>query len=347
MTRITILLSVLVLLSGPAAYASAAELAEAACYECHDDLQEDFARGTSHEPVAEGDCESCHEDHGEDYELILSDEVPALCFNCHDEYEGSHQHEPVADGDCLSCHNVHNSEVSAMLTAEVPALCFDCHDELSEEFQHEPVADGDCMGCHNAHDSESSAMLTGEVPDLCADCHDDADASGGKHPHEPVAGGECMECHHGHESSQAALLTEAYAGGRYLQYEAESYQLCYNCHDQKAFETEAAGDLTEFRHGENNLHYLHVYGKIEVNKYGMKKQKDGMTCVGCHLTHGTEQPKMIRHVLECKGTFCYTINFRKFEGGGTCVVGCHKPKVYKLEGKASVPEKKTSSLAKN
>jgi len=229
---------------------SGAELSDAACYECHDDLQKNFARGMAHEPVAEGDCEACHDDHGEDYGLILTEEVPDLCFGCHDEFSEKYIHEPVAGGDCLECHDTHQSE-------------------------------------------------------------------------------------------KKALLVEGYSDQRYLKYSAENYQLCFNCHEQEAFENPGGDGLTEFRQRDSNLHYLHVYGQVEVNKYGMRKEKDGMTCFSCHLTHGTDQPKLVRPVLECSGTFCYTINFRKFEGGGACVVGCHKPKVYKTSTleQASSPEK--------
>ncbi len=285
--------------------AAAADLADSPCYKCHQKQRTAFAKGKIHNPVAEGDCSSCHEDHGDKNKLVLSEEVPQLCYGCHDEYKLAHKHSPVADGNCLDCHQVHNSEVPGLLVKAVPELCADCHDAMgTKKSVHQPVADGSCLDCHKAHDSAEPKLLAKPAPELCADCHDSPDHSAGKNPHDPVAQGECTECHQAHESDYKPLLTAQYSQERYALYNGDAYSLCFNCHDKKTFEDPAAAGDTEFRNGETNLHFLHVAGKEEVNKYGMKKRKEGLTCMSCHLTHGTEQQKLIRVNLECGTTFC-------------------------------------------
>ncbi len=303
--------------------------ADSTCYKCHKELQAIFSKGTVHEPVSEGDCSSCHEEHGDKNSLVLTDEVPQLCYNCHDEYKGETKHEPVAEGSCLDCHNVHRSDYDGLLVKVPSVLCQDCHDAPAGASVHEPAADGSCLDCHTAHDSPEAGLLTKDSASLCAECHEGSDHSKGNNPHEPVAGGECSECHKPHQSDRKFLLAADYSQERYLAYSDKAYTLCYNCHEKTPFEDKTASDQTEFRNGEVNLHHLHVAGRDEKNKYGITVKKDGMTCLGCHLTHGTSQAKLIRENLECGATFCYTMNYRKFEGGGTCVVGCHKPKVYR------------------
>ena len=86
------------------------------------------------------------------------------------------------------------------------------------------------------------------------------------------------------------------------------------------------GGDTDFRKGEENLHSLHLKGGAKPNKYGFIKKKDGQTCVACHLPHSSLQDRLIRTEFECKGIFCYTMRFMPNSSGGTCVVGCHKPK---------------------
>lgn len=165
--------------------APAAELADAPCYECHDELQEEFSKGSPHSPVEEGDCEACHEDHGDAETLMLSDKVPTLCYGCHDEFEKAHVHDPVGEGDCLGCHDPHHSTQSALLRDAVPALCYECHDDYSQGVSvHEPVAEGSCTECHDPHQSEHEGLLTGryerklrvtfsaDAYELCLECHD-------------------------------------------------------------------------------------------------------------------------------------------------------------------------------
>ncbi len=262
----------------------AAELADAPCYECHDKAREVFAVGSPHQPVADGDCSACHADHGKENKLVLAKEVPALCWDCHDEMTGAERHDPVASGNCLDCHSIHTAP--------------------------------------------NKGLLEKAGGELCADCHDVQKEAAGVNLHSPVADGDCDACHDPHQSAQKPLLVQNYDQNRYTMYEADKFALCYECHDKAAIE-DPADTGSDFRNGPTNLHYLHVAGAEEPNKYGLKKKKTGMTCMGCHTSHGSVQAKLVRVTLDCGATYCYTLNFRRFTGGGSCVVGCHKPKVYR------------------
>lgn len=183
-TAPSLLLTLSLILLAPGLPA-AAELADAPCWECHD--KDPFAEGRVHPPVADGECEACHQDHGDQEKLILVEAVPALCWQCHDEFSKANKHDPVAGGDCLDCHDVHNAAQRKLLAKAVPALCEECHDRFEGAGSvHSPVADGECTECHGAHDSDQEALLAAgydreryvefseEAYALCFNCHDTA-----------------------------------------------------------------------------------------------------------------------------------------------------------------------------
>ena len=175
---------------GPAAPAAAdTEMTDSPCYECHTGEKTSFASGTVHEPVSSGDCDSCHKEHGADNKLELTEEIPELCYGCHDALTMVSQHEPAKSGDCLDCHSVHNAPSGALLSKEIPELCNDCHegyDKSKGVFPHEPVAGGECSECHLSHESQYGSLLkdkydqeryaiyASESYTLCYNCHDKA-----------------------------------------------------------------------------------------------------------------------------------------------------------------------------
>ena len=297
---------------------------EPACYECHDELP---AVSVAHDPVDSGECEACHEDHGDDEELRLVEEGSALCFQCHDEYEGKgSMHPPVEDGECTECHNPHGSNNRSLLVATGGELCFSCHDEYEGKgSMHPPVEDGECTECHSPHDSNNGSLLVATGGELCFNCHDDG---GFNDPvsHDAVDEG-CTECHSPHASDHTRLLTANLTFERLEMFEESQGELCFSCHDVEAFTADKTED-TDFRHGTQNLHAHHLKGGAKKNKYGMIKKKAGQTCIACHLPHSSLQDRLVRTEFECKGIFCYTMRFRPNDKGGTCVVGCHKPKTY-------------------
>lgn len=105
-----------------------------------------------HPPYAEGACDSCHESK---FSQTLTDQPPALCFYCHDDFlEGKKsKHYPAEEGMCTECHNPHKSKNKFMLVEPQPGLCFTCHDseDVLQIEIHVTVEGEECTGCHNPH----------------------------------------------------------------------------------------------------------------------------------------------------------------------------------------------------
>jgi predicted CXXCH cytochrome family protein len=249
-----------------------------------------------------------------------------FCYECHDEMpEVAHPHDPADSGDCTACHEDHGDDEELRLVEEGAALCYQCHDEFAAEASiHPPVEDGECSSCHNPHGSDHETMLTASPEELCLECHEDGMS-------DPVAHAAlddgCSECHRPHTSPYPRLFTDNLTLERLNRFTEEQATLCFNCHEPDVLTTDRT-DETEFRHGQENLHALHLKGGAKPNKYGFTKPKDGQTCIACHLPHTSLQERLVRDSFECKGIACYTMRFRPNETGGTCIVGCHKPRTY-------------------
>ena len=86
---------------------------------------------------------------------------------------------------------------------------------------------------------------------------------------------------------------------------------------------------TNFRDGNTNLHFVHVKGEPQIDKYGIRRaSKKGRACFGCHMSHESNQPFMLLEKLESGKQVIYSLNFTKHQNGGKCFVGCHKPRDY-------------------
>jgi len=141
----------------------------------------------------------------------------------------------------------------------------------------------------------------------------------------------CGDCHLPHASKNIRLLSKNLTLDRLALFDPKQAELCLGCHDLETF-TKLQTEATGFRIGTTNLHALHISGGGVPNKYGIIKKKDGQTCFACHLPHTAHQEKLLRTEYQCTGTFCYTMRFVQNTNGGTCVVGCHKPKMYSRVG---------------
>jgi len=262
-----------------------------------------------------------------------------FCYECHDALpEVSSPHDPADSGDCTACHEDHGDAEELRLVEEGSALCYQCHDDMGAGAAvHPPVEDGECTTCHNPHGSDNDTLLTAPAGELCFECHDDAGFRD-KVTHAPLDDG-CAECHDPHSSPHEKLLVANLSLERLAMFEEGQAELCFSCHDSEAITAPETED-TEFRHGTTNLHSLHLKGGAKPNKYGFIKAKDGQTCIACHLPHSALQDRLIRTEFECKGIFCYTMRYTPNETGGTCIVGCHKAKVYSRD---AVKESSTAS----
>lgn len=283
----------------------------------------------------------------------------SACYQCHDaKDEGENIHPALMmDGECVQCHNPHGADNKEFLIQPKNRLCFDCHDPVpsgaAEGSDHGVVTDAkSCMNCHDPHSSDQSALLLGSQKSLCLGCHDrEIAGEKGKQTvniqniyqrlempsvHEPATWDEgCTSCHAPHGSKFGNLLIAAFPEKNYNKYEPgdgnpNTYELCFNCHDQAMLkETISQGD-TGFRNDmtrdgkviRENLHWLHV-----VDAAGSENKNRGRSCNICHDPHGTTQPHLIRAWWTMK-SFQPILKFEEMSDGGECLRSCHSPKRY-------------------
>lgn len=308
------------------------------CFTCHD---EGIVAGKYvHGPAAVGGCVACHDPHTADYQKNLKAEGPNLCYMCHtDKAEAIHNaeyiHKPVSE-DCAGCHNPHAAEEQFMLTAKSPALCLDCHEDKKKELSAATVkhaaleTDRNCLNCHDAHMSNIAKNLSMEPLDLCLSCHDrEYKKPDGKNVsnikkwltentdhHGPIKQKDCSGCHNPHGSENFRILRNPYPPTFYKPFAVENYNLCFSCHEKTIVLNPETTKLTNFRNGNENLHFTHVNKPIK-----------GRTCRACHETHASNYPKHIREGVPF-GAWELPVNFQKTETGGSCTPGCHKLKKY-------------------
>ena len=292
-----------------------------------------------HGPTAIGECTMCHDSHSSNHEKLLVEDSANLCFSCHtitqqelEKYEFIHK---PAQSDCIGCHSGHGADNPMMLKDEAPQLCFPCHREIEKTAttstcQHGVVTKPDgCMMCHTPHASNVKYILKSDPASLCMSCHNKPVAiskdetlvafkelEDKKFMHGPVAQKDCKGCHLTHGSNHFRLLEKAYPPRFYAPYKSENYGLCFSCHQEDLSRTEKTTQLTDFRNGEINMHYLHV-----------NKAERGRTCRSCHQTHASNLPKHIRASVPY-GKWDLPVNFTKTKTGGTCAPGCHRAKDY-------------------
>ena len=137
------------------------------------------------------------------------------------------------------------------------------------------------------------------------------------HQHKPVADGTCWACHDPHGSENRVLLRHDYPEEFYAGYKEENYSLCFECHDREAFLYPRTSELTNFRNGDQNLHFVHV-----------NKSTKGRTCKVCHGVHGADQEQLIKRKIPAFGKWEIPIRYTPERFGANCTVGCHKPKSY-------------------
>jgi predicted CXXCH cytochrome family protein len=312
----------------------------ASCAECHDDVTEGLPE--VHGPVAAGACTACHQAHSSDHAMLLIRAGRELCLECHATLKtrlASAQvvHGPVAE-DCGSCHGVHAAEHKMLLAESAPGLCLDCHTEIEERAEeatvkHDAVlTDAACASCHTPHGSDVAALLKDKMVEVCLTCHDreikladgsmlantKAVLSAGKNWHGPIAQDNCTACHQVHGGTIFRLLIEEYPPEFYSPFREENYALCFECHNSEIVTTAETDELTDFRNGEQNLHFVHV-----------NKQVKGRTCRACHETHASSNPKHIRDEVPFgPGGWALPVGFQKTETGGSCNAGCHRVYAY-------------------
>jgi predicted CXXCH cytochrome family protein len=262
-----------------------------------------------HQPVARGVCKLCHRlTDAKKHAFILVRTRQELCGSCHqDKLKGKYLHDPIVKGKCLDCHNPHNSDYKFLIpVAKIAELCRKCHDKKENvKNPHQPVAEGKCTLCHSNHSSKYRPLLINDERPLCFSCHEDtkAELDKFKYLHKPVVDRGCRVCHEPHGSDYYRILVKEYPS-------------CFSCHKENKVLVKETENLTEFRNGNMNLHYLHV-----------NSPERGRTCRACHATHASNEPKHLRKAVPYGG-WEIPMQFEKTETGGGCSPGCHKARAY-------------------
>jgi predicted CXXCH cytochrome family protein len=330
-----------------------APVASGGCTECHDAHQSDLKfqlKGTSlqglcltchdanlvrsanlHTPVKEGNCTVCHNAHASSYRALLGSPADTVCFSCHEDAKKGlaqkYVHKPVKEG-CQKCHDPHGSSQKASLHKAAQVLCVECHRSLHEKtiqalstakYPHSPVQNGTCGSCHSPHFSNDEKLLKAPLTQICFTCHKDLGekTKSSQFTHGPVSGNDCVACHETHGSPYPRILRSYFPAEFYVPYKLENYAICFDCHNKDIALRPTTSELTGFRNGERNLHFVHV-----------NKEKKGRSCKACHEVHAGNQAMHIRQEVPFGETWSYPIRYTKTPSGGSCVVGCHKPFAY-------------------
>jgi predicted CXXCH cytochrome family protein len=230
---------------------------------------------------------------------------------------GRFVHAPVAAGDCVVCHDPHHSPHRGHLKKNVAALCRQCHEEkFAVAFTHGQSRGGDCLACHDPHQSSRRHLLKKDPVALCRSCHGESGFKGDS-VHQPVEAGDCIACHDPHGSAYRKNLKKNFSADFYPPYKSDNYELCFSCHDREIISDGLTETLTNFRNGRRNLHAVHVNRPVK-----------GRNCKTCHDPHASGQALLIRRRIPGFGTWSIPIGFTRTANGGTCLVGCHKPRSY-------------------
>jgi len=294
------------------------------CSSCHK-LEKMFKGRNLHKPVKDGNCGLCHDPHASDYDSRLTDFGANLCIGCHDNMvagmTSKHIHEPLLKTGCTDCHDPHAGRGIMRLKNLSGKLCFQCHKEKKTEVdqyttKHQPAVTGQCIKCHSPHFSDNSFLLRDKQNTLCYSCHKESKKRDSrKFKHGPVMQGNCSACHNPHGSDNAFILRLAFPHKFYSPYEKGKYDLCFLCHKEAIVTVKETQRVTNFRNGETNLHWLHV------------NQKKGRTCRACHDVHASNQEGRIRDEFPF-GNMSMPMEFYKTKTGGSCILGCHRERLY-------------------
>ncbi len=302
---------------------------EQVCDQCH---QVPLKRN-AHLPFAKGECTECHQPHQSKYAMLLrGGEGSQHCLMCHKDMAkrlqtASFAHQP-AEKDCTTCHSPHSTDFKHQLVAAQQQLCFKCHKAIKTIVQRSPVKHGalttgnQCANCHDPHTAGNPELLLARTDSVCLTCHDKAmKATDGrmlanmkpvlaesKYLHGPNRTGDCSACHGPHGAPYADLLERRFPETFYTSFDLKKYDLCFSCHEKELVLTPRTRTLTNFRDGDENLHYVHV-----------NRQDKGRSCRTCHDVHGSNLPNHMASAVPFEGSkWMMPIDYQQMPDGGRC-----------------------------
>jgi len=283
------------------------------CSGCHDDVT---AIAHPHPPVSEdcGDCHVADDGHPDDGDVQLADEEPALCFLCHDAFDGTTIHQPVREGECSACHDPHGTDQPFLLPVghHQQELCFSCHEESLAEHEHDhgPAASGQCTFCHDPHAADQPHLLRRKIQDLCLQCHTEL-AKGIRRArvvHTAIRDQQCIACHQPHGSDFSFIL------------KADQQRICFTCHEELGTLYGSARSKHKPLYGEQGCgtcHFTHY-----ADKNALLREEEPSLCFDCHgRDSDPSSPRPMRNIArEIQGK--KYVHAPLEEEGCT---GCHDP----------------------
>lgn len=324
------------------------------CFRCHEDVSSDDKH--VHKPFADGGCDSCHASHASRFPKLLYAEGDALCLSCHDDFAGKiasvrFLHKAMSEG-CSRCHLSHSSPNERLLRQPLVALCTDeCHEDvkmtaMTAKYKHSAVLkDRACLTCHAAHGSDMADLMIQSPLKLCMTCHDRSVGTDRGYvvpalpelmdpktiKHGPINDGLCNACHLPHGSNEAMLLVRANSNRFYQALDPANYKLCFTCHDIRMASERQTLTATQFRNGDENLHFVHV-----------NDGSRGRNCRVCHSTHASLSPDAVNTSVQY-GKWKMPLDFVKTATGGACTKSCHPPYRYDREHPVIQPSTRPAS----
>ncbi len=170
---------------------------------------------------------------------------------------------PALDEGCEGCHTVEGAKLASKDQKEA---CYACHTNFGAEeqgttkFLHAPVAAGECTGCHDPHFSSRPKLQ--KLEKECYECHDPFPSDGVVH--KPVVEKKCTACHSPHVGPAPKQLLRA------------GNALCLGCHE---------APHTQHRTAQ-------VKGKLTQVPDDFPRDKDDLSCTGCHKPHWSEERRL-------------------------------------------------------
>jgi predicted CXXCH cytochrome family protein len=301
------------------------------CTDCHDPHQSNVKMLLKSDSI-NNLCMSCH-----DRKSTSATKAKKLFVDMSLETK----HKPIVEKSCLECHEAHTANHKSLLKLDAKMdLCLSCHDDEKEKITHSKFKHGGvntsqkrCLECHDPHATKHKKLLKKDPVATCLNCHDKevkSDEDGGmlmnmkKHLdenpnwHKPIKDvkkeGGCSACHDPHGSDNFSILRKSFTKNFYAELENKDF-FCFKCHTEKKitkqFITPQEHNITAFRDGNVNLHYLHV------------NDRKGRSCRACHDEHASKYNHLIRDYTDFNGVK-FPLRFIETAEGGSCAPACHK-----------------------
>jgi predicted CXXCH cytochrome family protein len=254
-----------------------ADNVEQTCAACH----KIPLKRSAHGPFAKGECTLCHQPHQSQFaKLLRGGEGKDHCFSCHGELRktmnASYMMHKPAVKDCKVCHDPHTSDFPKQLKQQREQLCLSCHEKTKKHIEassdkHAALVTGTgCTNCHGPHAAPERSLLKARTDRVCFTCHDKPMTAADGHMidnmkklmtqskflHGANKVGNCNACHDPHGENRRDLLARNFPDSFYARFEVNKYQLCWNCHEKQVVLSAKTISLTNFRNGDQNLHFV-------------------------------------------------------------------------------------------